>query len=278
MNYKEITVFNFKIFYYGIRLFSIFWLVQNYIKYVRLAKRPENFYHTTYWLQEVFFPIFPSFYFYVGLLMMSFIFIVMSIVKPKIIFNIILFFLLALVNIPLAAYNGAGHHNHLFILSYFFSIFLLPNFLKTEDYKNIQYFYLGLLMSYTLAGFWKFVAIFKDVYTQSSSVSWLERDAAKLNTLVNWHNADLPVPDLMMQVYQYGYLWIVITFIGIFFQALAFLGAFSRKYLTFNLFYLVAFHWYNKYFVLADFTNAIYVVIVLFFPYHLLNKKIPFFK
>lgn len=278
MNYKENTVFNFKIFYYLIRIFSIFWLIQNYIKYERVAKRSEEFYRTTYWLQEVFFPVFPSFYYYVGLLLVSLLFITLSLFRPKIIYNIILFFLLSLVNIPLAAYNGAGHHNHLFILSFFFSIFLLPSQLKSQDYKYVEYFYLGLLLSYSFAGIWKLVAIFNDLYSHSPSVSWIERDAAKLNTMVNWHNADLQVPEFMMQVYQYQDFWIVITFLGILFQALTALGAFSRKYLTFNLFYLVAFHLYNKYFVLADFTNAIYVVIILLFPYHSIRKKIPFFQ
>ena len=93
MNYKENTVFNFKIFYYLIRIFSIFWLIQNYIKYERVAKRSEEFYRTTYWLQEVFFPVFPSFYYYVGLLLVSLLFITLSLFRPKIIYNIILFFI-----------------------------------------------------------------------------------------------------------------------------------------------------------------------------------------
>ena len=278
MNYKELTIYNYRISYYLIRVFAIFWLFKLYSNFLRFSERPAEFYKPTYWLQEILFPIFPSNTYFLGLIIPTAIFIVLSSIKPKVIFNFLIFILLAILNMPIAAYHGAGHHNHLFILSFFFSVFLIPNKLKKEDFRYVQYFYVGLLMTYTFAGFWKFVSIAKDIVINSPDISWLEPNAAKLNTFVNWHFTDQFPPEYMVMVYEFVYLWIVITFLGILAQTLSVFGAFNRKYLTFTMIFLVLFHLYNKYFVIADFSTAIIVVVILFFPYHHLRQINFIFK
>lgn len=273
MNYKELTVYNYKLSYYVIRIFTFLWLGLQYQQYLIFLNRPKEFYYSTIGIQKLLFPSFPEKFYFISLIIITALFLLISIFKPKVIYNIIVFLLIATINLPLAAYHKIGHHNHLFVLSFFFGIFLLPQKLKKEDYIYVQYFYAGLLMSYTLAGIWKWISIFKDIIMQSPSISWIELNAAKLNTLVNFHVIDKTPPEWMMSLYSYEKLWVIITIFGILTQALSIIGAFSRKYLTFAMLFLISFHIYNIYFVKADFTIAIITVIILFFPYHLFYRE-----
>lgn len=274
MNYKSLTVYNYKVFYYLIRVLAFFMLGYFYVKFSTFSQRSDFLYHPTFFVQELVFPEFPSQFYYVSLLLIAFFSLIISLVKPNIVINVILFVLMALLNTPISAYNGAGHNNHLFVLSFFFSIFLLPQKLKIEDYKSVQFFYAGLLSSYFFAGFWKIVSVFRDLMSDNPRLSWIDIDAAKINTLVNYHNADVFPSDFIFAIYDYKIIWVIITSIAIILQTLSILGTFNRKYLTFTMIYLVVFHLYNKYFVIADFTNAILVVLVVFFPYHLLKGKL----
>src|SRR5574343_1662149 len=102
MNYKELTIYNYRISYYLIRVFAIFWLFKLYSNFLRFSERPAEFYKPTYWLQEILFPIFPSNTYFLGLIIPTAIFIVLSSIKPKVIFNFLIFILLAILNMPIA--------------------------------------------------------------------------------------------------------------------------------------------------------------------------------
>ncbi|MGA9211811.1 hypothetical protein [Kaistella sp.] len=268
MTYPKLTVFNFKVSYYLFRIFTLFWLFEQVNFFKIFAKRPSDLYEPTIWLQKIVMPVFPSDFLYYSVVFVTVLMLVYSLFRFSVLVNISLFFLVAYISLPVIAYRGVGHHNHVLILSYFFSIFLNPKKLEDEDYKYVQIYYLGLLITYSLAGFWKLVSIARDWITANPETSWFETNAAKYNSMLNYFIVDEKLPQWMFKMYEYENLWIVITIIGIVLQALCFLGAFSRKYLTFCLVFLVAFHFYNVYFVLADWRSMKYGLIVLFFPYH----------
>lgn len=268
MTYPKLTVFNFKVSYYLFRIFTLFWLFEQVQFFKIFTKRAHELYEPTVWLQKIVMPVFPPELLYYFVVFLTAGLLIFSLFRFSVFINILLFFLVAYISLPVVAYHGVNHTNHVLILSYFFSLFLNPRKLKDQDYNYVQIYYLGLLMTYSLAGFWKLVSATKDLVTANPDISWFETNAAKYNTMLNYMIVDEKTPLWMLKVYDYENLWIVVTIIGIVLQALCFLGAFSRKYLTFCLLFLLTFHFYTVYFVIADLRIMKYGLIVLFFPYH----------
>ncbi|MFP3599520.1 hypothetical protein [Chryseobacterium sp. SIMBA_029] len=273
MKYPQLTVFNYKIAYYAIRIFGLYWLIAQYLQFTLLTGRPKEIYEPVFWLEKIMFSELPSTEVFVGLLIACGICLIVSLLKQSYLINILIFLLIAVINLPVSANFGIRHNNHLVILGFFLSIFLLPKNLNEKDYKLVQYFNLGLLTTYSLAGLGKFLGTFKNVIKGADKLLWINRDAAKLNSYDNYLMADMAIPSWMKQIYAYENFWVVLTIFGITLQFLCFLGAFNRKLLTFFMIFIAIFHLYNLKFVLADSTNTIFFVIAAFFPYHIFNRS-----
>lgn len=279
MSYKELTVFNYKVSYYAVRIFTLYWLLAQYQIFANYQQRSGLFYYPTVFIQKIIFPSFPQSWLFVTLVFVSAILIITSLVRQSYMLNILIFLMLCILNLPVIGYMGLSHTNHLLLLAYFLSIFLLPKQLKTNDYKNVQFYLLGLLLTYSAAGLWKILYAGWNVMMNRPGVSWFELDAAKFNTYSNFHYMDAAPPAWMIELYQYPHLWLIITIAGVFMQFFCFIGAINRNYLTLTMMFLFVFHLYTKYFVIADLGITKYVVLVLFFPYHhfhkLLGKMFP---
>lgn len=274
MNYKELTVFNFKVSYYLFRIFTLFWLVQQVLFFLKFSKRPKEFYEPTIWIQKIFMREYPASTLYFFAIFFTIALILYSIFRFSLWVNMLLFFLTAYVSLVVVGYNGVGHHNHILVLSFFFSVFLNPKEIDSKDFRAVELYYLGILITYSLAGFWKLSSVTKDFITQNPEISWFEKDAAKYNTMLNYFIIDQKVPVWMLQLYEYKELWLILTVGGIIAQASCFLGAFNRKTLTLTLVFLVIFHIYTAYFVIADWRIMKYGLIILFFPYHHFSSSI----
>ncbi|ASW74572.1 hypothetical protein IQ37_04120 [Chryseobacterium piperi] len=271
MKYPQLTVFNYKVAYYILRLFGLYWLVAQYLTFIKLKERPATIYEPVFWMEKLIFPEFPSTFVFAGFLVACASLLIITIFKPSYILNVFIFLLVAIINLPISANFGVHHDGHIIILGFFLTIFLLPRKLEDKDYKLVQYFYLGILMTYTLAGMSKILGTIKNVVKHTDKLTWLDKNAAKLNTYDNYWMADMAIPESFKNIYAYENFWVVITVLGILTQFFCFLGAFNRKLLTFFLIFLYIFHAYTTMFVLADFENANYFLIVIFFPYHLLR-------
>ena len=275
MDYKELTVFNYKVAYYVMRIFGLYWVVQQYFNFSHISGRPASLYEPHFYIQKLIFPHYPSATAFVTLLIILALLFLWTLFKQSALINVFIFLLMAVINLPVAFNYSGLHFNHLILLGFFLSIFLLPKNLKSKnDYKWVQYFYLGLLCTYSIAGFSKFLGIAKNLINHSGKLLWIDLNAAKVNTYVNYWIDDMMPPQWMQDLYQYPYLWVILTMGAIAVQASCFLGAFSRKYLTFIMLFLFSFHLYTALFVIADFKDAKYFILVAFFPYHLL----PFLK
>ncbi|WP_390453886.1 hypothetical protein [Chryseobacterium sp. Alg-005] len=182
---------------------------------------------------------------------------------------------MAIIALPVSANFGVHHDNHIIILGFFLTIFLLPKNLEDKDYKLVQYIYLGILITYTLSGMSKILGTLKNVIKQTDKLTWISKNAAKMNTYENYWMADEAIPLWIKSIYAYENIWVMVTVLGILTQFFCFLGAFNRKLLTFFMIFIFIFHVYTAEFVLADFSNASYFIIAMFFPYHLL---IPLLK
>lgn len=274
MNYKNLTIYNFAVSYYLIRLFTIFWIGRQISVYVKFSQRPQEFYEHTVWMQKLLMREYPSPEIYFSVIFITVALLIYSLFKFSIWVNILLFLLTAYITLASVGYIGLGHNNHVLVLTYFFSIFLNHKKMKTEDYRAVEIFYLGILITYSLAGLWKLVSVTKNFITENPEISWFERDAAKYNSMLNYFIIDQKMPIWMLEFYQYKELWIFLTIFGIICQTSCFLGAFNRKILNLVLIFLVSFHLYTAYFVIADWGIMKYGLIVLFFPYHHFSKWI----
>ncbi|QBO56945.1 hypothetical protein [Chryseobacterium salivictor] len=268
MDYKKLTVFNYQIAYYAFRLFTLYWIWEQICCYKIYSQRLPEFYNPKVWIQLMMFPSFPSAFYFGGLCLLLCLFLIWSLFQQKYWINILIFVFIFLVNLPIAGYHGMGHHSHIVVLFYFFSMFLLPKELNESDYKFVQYLNLGILITYSLAGMYKFISMTKDIVSGSPDLSWYERNAARINTEYNYYIIDRMLPQWMIDFYEYENLWIVLTLLGILFQTTCFLGAFNRKFLTFAMVFIVSFHLYTKFFVFADWKSTIYGVVFMFLPYH----------
>ncbi|WP_449399360.1 hypothetical protein [Chryseobacterium wanjuense] len=270
MKYKELTVFNFKVTYYAMRVFGLYWLFMQYLTFRRISQWPKEIYEPFLLIQRIIFPEYPSEMLYGSILIGCALLLIITIFKQNYILNFLIFVLIAIINFPTSLNFSVGHHNHLIIIGYFMAIFLLPkNMNKENDFKWVQYFYLGILATYSLAGLSKFLGMAKNIIKQTGKITWLDKNAAKINTLDNYWMADIKVPDWILNAYAYENFWIITTVFGIVVQASSFLGAFNRKYLTFIMIFLYIFHWYTDFFVLADFRDAKNFVLIALFPYHI---------
>jgi len=270
MKYKELTVFNYKITYYAMRIFGLYWLLMQYLTFRRISKWPKEIYEPFLTIQRFIFPEYPSEILFGSILLICALLLIITLFKQNYILNFLIFVFIAVINFPISLNFSVGHHNHLIIIGYFMAIFLLPkNLTKENDYKWVQYFYLGILATYSMAGISKFLGIAKNVIKQTGKITWLDKNAAKINTLDNYWIADIKVPDWVLSLYAYENFWVITTVFGIVVQASSFLGAFNRKYLTFIMIFLYIFHWYTDFFVLANFQDAKNFVLIALFPYHI---------
>jgi hypothetical protein len=269
MRYKELTVFNYKITYYAMRIFGLYWLLMQYLTFRRISKWPKEIYEPFLTIQRFIFPEYPSELLYGSIILICTLLLIITLFKQNYILNFLIFVLIAIINFPISLNFSVGHNNHLVIVGYFMAIFLLPkNLNKENDFKWVQYFYLGILSTYSLAGISKFLGIAKNIIKGTGKITWLDKNAAKINTLDNYWMADIKVPDWMLNLYSYENFWVFTTVIGIVVQASSFLGAFNRKYLTFIMVFLYIFHCYTDFFVLADFQDAKNFILIALFPYH----------
>ena len=113
MTYPQLTVFNFKISYFVFRIFTLFWLVQQYFFFDKFASRSEIFYEPNLWIQKLIFPEYPSRIFYVSILILTGILLIYSLFKQSYVLNILLFVIIALVNLLVASNIGMSHSGHL---------------------------------------------------------------------------------------------------------------------------------------------------------------------
>ncbi|WKS96007.1 hypothetical protein [Riemerella columbina] len=272
-DYKYQTVFNYQVSYFMMRIFTLYWLWEQIQIFNINAQRPAEFYTPSVWLQHLAVPTMPSYSYYYALCLALLGCLVVSFFRQRMYLNILVLVLVSLVGVVNAGYNGMRHTNHLLILYYFLSLFLLPNRLSPRDYRNVQYLNLGLLTTYSLAGMWKLLSVVKHEVLNTPELSWIDTNAAKVNSWYNYYMIDQPLPEWMLTLYSYEGFWILLTVVGIILQSLCFLGAFSRKYLTFTLIFLLSFHFYTKYFIIADLKSMKLGLVFLFFPYHIFYRQ-----
>lgn len=272
----ELYLYDFRVFDKIVGIFSIIWtfyivwLYQNV-----LLPRPESLYMPINWFQKVFMPTFPQPTYFYSMVVLTILMLVVNYFRQRIFYRIVLFFLILWLNALKWNYNFASHVGHIFVLTYFFSIFL--NFdRQKDDLKGkaaaVHWFHAGILLTYTLAGAWKFIGLFYKLFMETQKMSWMNEHAIELNAIVSKRIHDEFPSAFILDLYAVPYVWEILTVCIFFIQLFSIMGALNKRLSYFFLAGLIIFHLYNSILNNTDFYVAIITLVILFFPYHLFKR------
>lgn len=266
------------------RVFTIFWIF--YIVSIynqRIALSEQQLFVPILDFQKLIIPSFPSFFYFYSIVIIGIITALWSI-KNKIIFpRIILLFCVLWLNAFQWSFGAISHSGHLLVLTHFFSIFLVykSGFDLRSFVTQIKFFQFGILSTYSLAGLWKFIFLIRDtIVPKEEYTTWLDPNSVKRNAIVNLLSKDYIAEGWMARMYDIPFLWQMSAIFVFIIQLIAVLAVIKKKWSYIIVSGLIIFHLYNQYFTLTYFYPAIFTLIIVFFPYHLIlkNETARYFK
>lgn len=278
-NKDLIWVYNYKKAYSLLMVFTVLWIFFVVYDYTIIIQRPSILYQPIWMFQKIFMPHPVSNVLFYVVAVSSLALSIYNIYKKNIISSLLLFLGVLWLNAIKWNYGCTSAVGHTFVLAHLFSI-IVPSFsflskkLNIYDSYSVKVSLIGVLVTYSMAGFWKFLSLAKTIYTKNfDQVSWLHSDAVELNAIVGRRSLDNTVSEFMFNAYQIPYFWEVATVLVFAVQLTAVLAVFSRVYASFVLLILVCFHLFNTFFNDVVFNVAPAVLLILLFPYHTFFKK-----
>ena len=268
-NYKKVDVL--------LRIITFFWIGSIITKYIERSKLDKLLTEPVNWFQKVFIAEFPSPTYFYSIAFLGLILCIYTIFYKNIITRFLLFLLLLWLNAYQWGNGVLSHSSYLLFLAHFFSMFLIIK--KDIDIhafaKQIRYFQIGILMTYSLAGFWKFFNLFKNIISPNPDQSqWYEALSVRTNAITNLLvKSENHIPEWKIIIYDIPYFWQISTYTIFFFQLIAIFAALRLKWSYIIIPAIISFHVYNTIFIETFFYPAIFTLIVVFFPYQLFSKK-----
>ena len=279
-NKKYIIDYYFSDFF--LRIFSILWICYSVFSFHENLNRPKSLYEPIILFQKIFLPKLPSPILFYIITIASIFLCIYTIINKKIIFRIILFVLLLWLYAVKWNYNFFSHVGHLFLLTHLFTLFTPPiklnkhennNSLKIKDFSEaIRWSLAGILVTYSMAGFWKFLSLFYKLIYKPDDINWLSENAVELNAAVSKRIWDEHLSDFAINLYKIDYIWEIGTFFIFLVQLFAVLGAVNKKISYYVCSCLIIFHIYNIIYINTSFYVSIITLIIMFFPYHKIKK------
>lgn len=257
------------------RLFTIFWIFYVVTIYQERSYFSDNLFFPLLGFQKLLINQFPSRIYFYSVVIIGVLCSVLSIYKKSIFYRLILCFCVLWLNAFIWSFGSISHSGHLFVLTHLFSVFLVYNKnYDTEKFvREIKYFQFGVLSTYTIAGLWKVLFLIKDsVQPKLETTTWLNPEAVKTNAIINLLGKDEMLSEKMIQIYEIPYIWQIASIGTFLIQLVAVFGILNRKFLVPIVLGLISFHLYNQFFTATDFFPAIATLLIVFFPYHFLNK------
>lgn len=263
-----------------LRFFTIGWLITRIEQYNRvLQHRNPNLYEPIVWLQKLtMHSQLPNPTIFYTISIIAIVLSILTLYKKSILLRGLLFFLILWINTVKWNFGYLAGTGHLFAITHLFFLFTPSQSKHSIDSiyaQKIQWGFLGLLSTYTLAGIWKYLGLAKSVFFyQKHQVGWLNKYAVEYNTIVSKAYHDETIPEFLFQLYQIPYLWEIATISIFTIQLFSIIGAFSRKLGILIMLGLFSFHFYSWVVNKTEFIVAMLLVVILLFPYHLvLNRE-----
>ncbi|MFC6996441.1 hypothetical protein [Rufibacter roseus] len=263
----------------ALRIFTFVWLYWAWAKFEVLLQRPAVLFTPEGLISECLIPALPGKEVFLGVIAIA---AAMNGVKfiwrSSLLAQVVLALCLLWINLIIWSYGYLPNVNHLFLLAHLFLVFACFNKSslfsgKQEVSTGINWFYLGLLFTYSLAGTWKVAALAYKLLTSSTDVHWLKPEAALYNALVNFRDNDLPLTFAPLFT-DYAWVW-QLGFVGVtYLQATSIWAAWRPTLRPWVGAFLICFHLLNQFAFLVSFVVACLVLLCLFFPYSLFLNKV----
>ncbi|MCJ8164568.1 HTTM domain-containing protein [Pontibacter sp. E15-1] len=266
-------VFNFFIGTLALRVFSFVWLFWTVRKFQLLLQRPPELFWQLHQLPRLLMPTLPGewlFYCIAGLAVALNGYLLVR-ARNQTLPQALLAVCLLWLNLPQWGYGILSHVNHTFLLAHLFLIFIPVNraSLSLPDHylsKSIQWYYAGILFTYTLAGLWKIPALLYKLVIASPDMTWLHPDAALSNAFVSFRNYDLAFETTPFFT-VFPVFWQASFVLAVYLQSVSVFAAFRQPLRPWIGLFLVLFHVMNMVAFQTFFVVATVVVLCLFIPY-----------
>lgn len=255
------------------------WFIYQTNTYHLMADRPEELFAPINWFDKLFMSSFPHWlvwYTVIGLAsFLNFRLVIKGDAKWE---RIGLGVLILWINCIRWKYEFFSHVGHIMVLYHLLGMFL-PRKDRLEDEeetllydKAIKWLYAGLLIGYTMSGLWKLIGLaYKSIF-KPEQINWMHPLAMKLNSIVGYRDWDEPIGDLM-NWYEVSWPW-QIAFVGMMFlQIFSALGAMRTQLTPWIALGNIMFHLINVVLIRIEFYVAPMMLLVIFFPYHLVFKN-----
>lgn len=275
---NKIYLYNFYAANKGILLLTIGWLIFKIFNFFDLLHRPTALYEPMNYFAKLLMSTIPHPVVFVTVAVIGLAICCILLVKPDILYvRIFLTFILLWVNLFQWSWGVESVVSYTLLFSHLYTM-LVPFDSKDQEVTKIGHkvtmiklFYAAILVTYTLSGVWKWIALVYKLVLKPEDVNWLSDSGALFNAVVSFRN------------YDFDYNWLLPFFCWPWLWKFAFL--LMNTIQTFCLFAVnriqlqplvalafVIFHIINSIMFATVFITAILVIIILFFPYHLFRK------
>jgi hypothetical protein len=259
-------------------ILTLVWLVYVLNNYSVINQRPHELFAPINYFGALFMPSFPSppIYYSVGLIALL---LTLSILfyKDHFLMRIILSFCLLWLHTLKWSFGFQSSAAHIFMLSHIFSIFIpfysiFKERANEQILKSIQWVYLGVLLTYTYSGIWKWIGLGYKLIIQSEDANWLSPHGPLYNAIIEYRQNDLIFKHAW--IFQYQLFWQVSFLTMSFILTFCSFAAFRQQLRVWVGIALIIFHLVNSLVFNINFYNAPLVLACLFFPYDLIFKNI----
>lgn len=273
----ENNVYHFGRAIYFIQFVVLGWLIFKGYNFHSLSARPQALFEPMHYFGKLFMPLFPSSFLFYGVILLGLITTVLKIINDdKIFTRIIQFVIVAWVNVFQWSFGFESAVSYTLIYVLLFSLFIPVKGYTTQDLpsinKMIEYFFVGIFITYTFSGIWKVVGVSYKLLLKPEDVHWLSPNGALYNAVVSYRNYDLPIEPIL-KYYQYPLFWQMSFLIVLFIQLFCWLAAYRLQLRMWAGLSLIIFHAVNALFFKTVFITAPIVLLTICFPYHLFIKN-----
>ncbi len=268
---NEKRVLDFQI---GVRIFyafTIIWLGQKFMHLHKIFARDEDLLKPLHWFAQIIFSAHLPLLFYQSVTVLAGFACFYALLKDQnnIYLQIFLVLVLMVLNTLKLSLGYIDHVDHLFLLAHF----LLISYKRaTLNSLFVKYFQSGLLITYTLAGFYKILGLlYKSIFT--SEITWLHPKALYYQTYLFHDDVNKTMPHWMDVFLNLGYLPVLLMLMAVFLQTIAVFIVPQYKLLKYYLVWLLVFHGFNFVFFEINFIYAGITAFCFLFPFSVFIKS-----
>jgi hypothetical protein len=269
-------------FYYSskaIMILSILWIIYHVYYYQSLLLRPEELFIQKVWFGKIFLPSFPSPFLFYSVSAIGIVLILSILVyKDHWIVRFLILFIILWINLVRWSCGGESLSSHLLMLSHLFALGIPVASIKKnkEDgmlHKTLTWFYLGLLITYVLSGFWKVSSLIYKLIFKQDEMTWLSSKAALFTSQIAYHLIDQPA-DSRLFLFNYPLIWQAGFLLTCYILLFSFVASYRPSLRFWIGLALIVFHQINN--IAFDVVHYVssFTLLCLFFPYQELLPSI----